>query len=284
MGALITNQGLIRVLKQAFESTNYDAARNIQTIAVDDATEAFLAADTKLNDGTGFTQEFDQALTSTPTESGQTITHVTTLATGSANFTIKRISLHDDTAANVSGSSTTLFGGVDGQSLTKTTDFTLTITLKLTYANNGAANTLVVNQGLLRAGQQTSESTNYNAARNFQTMSFDDQASAFQATDVDLDRAGGLTVANMFDAAFTSTPTESGQTVTCVANIPTGSGNFEIKRIAIHDDTAANVTTASNTLAAGVDGKSLTKTSDLSMDVTLVMTASNQTKRYMILG
>lgn len=104
-------------------------------MAVDDATEAFQAADTKLDDGTGYTQEFDAAFDSTPTESGQTITHIMTIPTGSGNFTIKRISLHDDTAANVSGTSTTLVGGVDGQSLTKTSDFTLAITMKLTYTS-----------------------------------------------------------------------------------------------------------------------------------------------------
>lgn len=131
---------------------------------------------------------------------------------------------------------------------------------------------IVVNQGLLRIGQQASESTNYNAARNIQTMSVDDQASAFQATDVDLDRAGGLTVANAFDATLDSTPTESGQTITHIMTIPTGSGNFTIKRIALHDDTAANVSTSSNTLVAGVDGQSLTKTSDFTLAITLKLT------------
>ena len=88
-----------------------------------------------MNDGTGFTQEFDAAFDSTPTESGQTITHIMTIPTGSGNFTIRRISLHDDTAANVTASSTTLVGGVDGQTLAKTVDFTLAITMKLTYTS-----------------------------------------------------------------------------------------------------------------------------------------------------
>jgi hypothetical protein len=135
MAAIICNRGLLRIGQQASESTNYNAARNIQTMAVDDASEAFLAADTKMDDGTGFTQEFDAVFDATPTESGQTITHVMTIPTGSGNFTIKRISLHDDTAGNVTSSSATLVGGVDGQSITKTSDFTLQITLKLAYTS-----------------------------------------------------------------------------------------------------------------------------------------------------
>jgi len=46
-----------------------------------------------------------------------------------------RVSLHNDTAANVTGSSTTLVAGIDGQSLTKTSDFTLAITVKITYTS-----------------------------------------------------------------------------------------------------------------------------------------------------
>lgn len=135
MASLIVNQGLLRIGQQASESTNYNAARNIQVMAVDDASEAFLAADTKMNDGTGYTQEYDAAFDATPTESGQTITHIMTIPVGSGNFAIKRVSLHDDVAGTVSASSTSLVGGVDGQSLTKTSDFTLAITLKLLYTS-----------------------------------------------------------------------------------------------------------------------------------------------------
>lgn len=135
MASLVVNRGLLRIGQQASESTNYNAARNIQVMAVDDGTEAFQAADTKMDDATGYTQEFDAVLDATPTESGQTISHVMTIPTGSGNFTIKRISLHDDAAGTVSGTSTTLVGGVDGQTLTKTSDFTLAITLKLTYTS-----------------------------------------------------------------------------------------------------------------------------------------------------
>lgn len=130
---------------------------------------------------------------------------------------------------------------------------------------------IIVNRGLLRIGQQTSESTNYNAARNIQTMSVDSSSNAFTATDTALDSGGA--VASEFDAAFDATPTESGTaTITHVMTIPSGSGNFTIRRIALHDDTAANVTTSSTTLVAGIDGQSITKTSDFSLEITITMT------------
>lgn len=103
---------------------------------MDDATEAFLAADTKMNDGTGFTAEFDAVFDSTPTRTNQTITHVMTIPAPSFNTVpIRRVSLHDDTAANVTAASLTLVGGIDGQSLQKTADFSITITVNILYTS-----------------------------------------------------------------------------------------------------------------------------------------------------
>lgn len=136
MAAKIVNQGLIRCGKQTFESTNYNAARNVQTLSIDDSSNAFAAGDTALNSGGAVSNEFDQVFDATPTESSQTVTTVTTIGTGDGNFTIRRIALHDDTAANVTTSSTTLFGGIDGQSLTKTSDFTMEITVTCAFADN----------------------------------------------------------------------------------------------------------------------------------------------------
>lgn len=135
MASLIVNRGLLRIGQQASESTNYNAARNIQVMSVDDSANALAAGDTAANTGGAITNFFDKVFDATPTESSQTITHIMTLATGEGNFTIKRILLHDDTTGNVTSSSTTLVGGVDGQTLTKTSDFTLAITLKLTYTS-----------------------------------------------------------------------------------------------------------------------------------------------------
>ncbi len=148
---------------------------------------------------------------------------------------------------------------------------------------------LVVNNGLQRIGVQASQASisggsgpTYNAARQIQTMSVDGQASAFLSTDYDLDRNGGLTVTNEFDQVLT-TPTRAGgglgvagfATVGHSTTIPTGSGNFTIIRIALHDDTATNVTTASDTLVAGVDGQSLAKTVDFTMTPTLNLLYTN---------
>lgn len=136
MAAIVVNQGLLRIGQQAFESTNYNAARNIQTLSIDDSSNAFAATDTALDSGGSVTNEFDQAFDSTPTESAQTITTVTTIASGDGNFTVRRIALHDDTAANVSSSSTTLCAGIDGQSLTKTSDFSLELTITMAFTDN----------------------------------------------------------------------------------------------------------------------------------------------------
>lgn len=142
MASLVVNQGLQRIGINASAvggsgsiGDSQTTTRYIMTMAVDDATGAFAAANTKMNDGAGYTQEFDQFLTTFATRSGQTITHSTVIPTGSGNFTIRRISLHDDTATNVTSTSTSLVCGVDGQTLTKTSDFTMTPTLNLLYTS-----------------------------------------------------------------------------------------------------------------------------------------------------
>lgn len=139
MAAKITDAGLQRIGAQASESTgggkSYDAARNIQVMSVDDSTVAIAAGDTAANSGGAITNFFDKVFDSTPTLATQTVTHVTTFASGEANFTIRRILLHDDTTGNVTASSTTNCGGVDGQAFTKTSDFSVAITLTITYAD-----------------------------------------------------------------------------------------------------------------------------------------------------
>jgi hypothetical protein len=135
MAAKIVNRGLLRIGQQSSQSTNYNAARHIQTLSVDDGDADFEAGHTALNSGGAVVNEYDQALDSVPTESGQTITHISTIPTGQGNFVIKRIALHDDTAGNVSTSSATLVGGIDGQSMTKTADFSAAYTVNITYAD-----------------------------------------------------------------------------------------------------------------------------------------------------
>lgn len=132
MASLIVNLGLLRIGQQTFRSTNYNVNRHGQTMSFDDSATAFIAGATGLGSPTN---EFDAAFDTTPTESGQTIIMTTTVPTGSGNFPIRRIAEHSDTAANVTGSSTTLIGGVDNQLLQKTVDFALAATKNYTFTS-----------------------------------------------------------------------------------------------------------------------------------------------------
>lgn len=130
MASLTVNRGLQVIAGRA--SNTADAFAAIQVMSVDDSSTAFTATDTTLG---GPTNEFDAAFDATPTRSAQTVTHVMTVPTGSGNFTIRRIALHNDTATNVTGTSITLCAGIDGQSLAKTSAFSLAITIQMTYTS-----------------------------------------------------------------------------------------------------------------------------------------------------
>ena len=135
MASRTFNNGLNRIADSASHTAGYSATRFVQTLSVDDSAIAFLATDTALNTGGAVTNEYDQVLDATPTRTGQVVTHICTIPTGSGNFVVRRVALHDDAAANVTTSSTTLVAGIDGQALTKTVDFTMAITVTLSYSN-----------------------------------------------------------------------------------------------------------------------------------------------------
>lgn len=135
MASRTVTAGLQRWIKQMFQTTGYSAVRHVQTLSVDGSAFAFAAGDTALNSGGGVLDEFDVAFNVTPTFSGSVVTMSAIIPAASGNFTIRRIAVHDDTAANVSISSATLVAGIDAQSLTKTSDFTVTLTLECTLAN-----------------------------------------------------------------------------------------------------------------------------------------------------
>lgn len=135
MSAIVVNRGLLRIGQQASQSTNYDVARYLRTMSIDDSAVAFASGHTALNSGGAVSNYFDQALDGVPTESSQTISHVCTIPSGSGNFQIKRVAMHDNTAGSVTDSSATLVAGVDGQSFTKTADFALKITFNITYSS-----------------------------------------------------------------------------------------------------------------------------------------------------
>lgn len=134
-GSGVVNRGLQVTGGRTFNTA--DAFNAVQVMSVDDNATNFAAADTTLQTSRGTVTNFaGQAFDATPTRSAQTISMTTTLATGTANFTIKGIALHNDVVGNVTRTSTTLFAGIAGQSLAKTSSFSLAITLNVLYTDN----------------------------------------------------------------------------------------------------------------------------------------------------
>lgn len=136
MGSIVSDNGLQRMAVQTSQATagagpTYSASRHIQTMSIDDSATGFNSTTTTLGSPGN---EYDAAFDATPVRSGQSVPHTMTVPTGSGNFTVRRTALHDNTPANVTGSSATFCAGVDGQSLTKTSDFTMGITQTLVYA------------------------------------------------------------------------------------------------------------------------------------------------------
>lgn len=133
MARLITNQGL-QVIGQRASNINGPPAQ-IQTMALDNdtaATGSFLATHTALSNRAGATTIATQTFSSV-TSSAQTVQHFSLFATNVANFQIGRVSLHNSAAPTLSSAS--LIGGIDQQSLTKTTDFTLQIEVDISYTS-----------------------------------------------------------------------------------------------------------------------------------------------------
>jgi hypothetical protein len=136
VASLIVNTGLQAIGELASLTT--PTFGQIRSMAVDNATastSAFAATMSKLNDAAAATTFAATSFSPTPSRASQTISHVAVFATSQANFTIGRLSLHNVANGSVSISSTTLVSGVDQQSITKTTDFTLTPTLRITYTS-----------------------------------------------------------------------------------------------------------------------------------------------------
>ena len=126
MAHLVVNQGLQNSAKETY---NIAGGNQVQSMAWDTGTgagNAFAAGDTALNAHNAVTvvaQAFDATF---PSLSAQTVTTQSTLATGTFNGnTIGRVSLHLAAFGSVTQSSTTLYGGIDQQSIAKTSDFSL---------------------------------------------------------------------------------------------------------------------------------------------------------------
>jgi hypothetical protein len=131
MASITVNQGLQMIGDRASGVAGAGAAA--VSMAVDDSATAFAAGTTTLASPTNLQAN---AFDSTPTRSGQTVTHLMTLTTGQFNtFTVKRVSLHNVAAGSVTGTSTSLIAGIDGLSLTKQSTFSLKLTVQITYTS-----------------------------------------------------------------------------------------------------------------------------------------------------
>lgn len=129
----VFDQGLQRIADTASQTSGYSSSRYIRTFSVDDSTTAFTQTTTTCGSPANF---FDQVFDAAPTRSGLVVTHVCSLAAADAAFTHRRVALHDDTVANVSGSSSTLVAGLDGFAITKPANVPFVYTITLTYADN----------------------------------------------------------------------------------------------------------------------------------------------------
>lgn len=254
-------------------------ARYIMTGAVDDSTGNFEAAHTSAS-GIGGTARTignfaDVFLDSFPTIASQTVTHLFTIPTGSGNFAISGITMHDDTTTNVTSTSTTLVCGIalGANTLFKTLAFSILFTLTELYTDNsGGAGNFIVNLGLQRTGRNASMvggastvGSAQSVTRYVQTMLVDNSSSNFEAAHTTAAGAGGgaRTITESLDQILDGAATISGQTTTHTCTFATGSANFtdKIRGISLHDDTVGNTTTTSSTLYLGIAGQAWKKTS-----------------------
>lgn len=126
MSNIVLNKGLQVALGRLFNTA--DAFAAVQAMSADDSAVAPTATDTAANSGGAITNFFAQTFDSTPTRSGQVITWVATVAASNANYTWKRIFIHNAASGSVTASSTTPIGATYGLSLTKTSDFAIKTT------------------------------------------------------------------------------------------------------------------------------------------------------------
>lgn len=131
MGAIVPNQGLQVIGDRASGINGPPAA--ILSMSVDDSATALAAGTTTLSSPTNMlAKAFDATF---PSRAAQTVSHKTTYEKTEANFTVKRVVLHNIAAGSVTGTSTNVIAGIDGQSLTKTSAFKLAFTIDLAYTS-----------------------------------------------------------------------------------------------------------------------------------------------------
>lgn len=127
MASIITAQGL----EEAGKVIAALSTRTVRTMSFDDQSTGFTSAATKLNDA-GAVATFVCSPCTATTVGTQTVRYEATLTTAQFNGqTVRRFGLHFDTTANVTTASNTLYGGIDGQSIAKTSDYSLIARLQV---------------------------------------------------------------------------------------------------------------------------------------------------------
>ncbi len=129
MAKVVTDQGLERTKDQLLHTSGWAAERYPRAISIDDSTTALAAATTTLGSPANL---FDADAAASEVSNGRGRLTVTVPA-GSGNFTIRRMVVHDDTAANVSGASATVYAGFSGHALQKDANTVLTLSIDLAY-------------------------------------------------------------------------------------------------------------------------------------------------------
>lgn len=128
MAKIVTNIGKQVILDRAFSLSGPPAA--ILCGSVDDSTTLLAASTTTLSSPSNFNaDDFDSV-----SRSGQTVTVTFSFGTSVANYTHKRLVLHNIAAASVTGTSANVIGGHDQQSIAKNSSTTVTYTMQLILA------------------------------------------------------------------------------------------------------------------------------------------------------
>lgn len=140
MASTVATQGKTRTVINALgvgtaSGATFSTARWLQTIAVDDSTVAIAAGDTAANSGGVITNFVAKPIDAANTNSNNVGTLVMTISDTSFDTkTVKRITVHDQVNTSVTATSTTLFGGIDGQSILKVAGVNLKFTTTVTIS------------------------------------------------------------------------------------------------------------------------------------------------------
>ena len=131
MASLLVNSGLEQSGKRI---AGIAGTTHIQCMSWDGQTTGFAATDVALNSPGAVVAAFSP--TSVTTVGTNTLRWEATLTTAQFNAsTVRRIALHFASTAAATTATTFLYGGVDGQAILKTSEFSLVTLLDVTYSS-----------------------------------------------------------------------------------------------------------------------------------------------------